>query len=65
MDSVPSAGGPFCILSDKAVALLRRLGYRAHKLNDGVSEWQAAGLPLESRDATSPTEHEPRSHRHA
>ncbi|ANB02073.1 metalloregulator ArsR/SmtB family transcription factor [Ectothiorhodospira sp. BSL-9] len=57
--------GPFCVLSDEAVALLRRLGYRAHKLSDGVSEWQAAGLPLESRDAISPTEHEPRSHRHA
>lgn len=39
--------GPFCLLSDEAVALLRSHGYRARKVSDGVSEWQAAGLPLE------------------
>ena len=40
--------GPFCLLSDEAVALLQVRGYRARKVSDGVSEWQAAGLPLES-----------------
>ena len=40
--------GPFCLLSDEAVALLLARGYRARKVSDGVSEWQAAGLPLES-----------------
>lgn len=39
--------GPFCLLSDEAVALLLAHGYRARKVSDGVSEWQAAGLPLE------------------
>lgn len=39
--------GPFCLLSDEAVALLLSHGYRARKVSDGVSEWQAAGLPLE------------------
>jgi rhodanese-related sulfurtransferase/DNA-binding transcriptional ArsR family regulator len=39
--------GPFCLLSDEAVALLLAQGYRARKVSDGVSEWQAAGLPLE------------------
>jgi rhodanese-related sulfurtransferase/DNA-binding transcriptional ArsR family regulator len=39
--------GPFCLLSDEAVALLQARGYRARKVSDGVSEWQAAGLPLE------------------
>jgi len=38
--------GPFCLMSDEAVKLLRRHGYRARKTPDGVSEWQAAGLPL-------------------
>lgn len=38
--------GPFCLLSDEAVALLLSHGYRARKVSDGVSEWQAAGLPL-------------------
>lgn len=38
--------GPFCLLSDEAVALLLSRGYHARKVSDGVSEWQAAGLPL-------------------
>jgi DNA-binding transcriptional ArsR family regulator/rhodanese-related sulfurtransferase len=38
--------GPFCLMSDEAVALLKRRGFRARKTFDGVSEWQAAGLPL-------------------
>ena len=38
--------GPFCVMSDEAVKLLRARGYRARKTLDGVSEWQAAGLPL-------------------
>ncbi len=38
--------GPFCVFADIAVQLLRDRGYRARKLRDGVSEWQAAGLPL-------------------
>jgi len=39
--------GPFCLLSDEAVALLSAHGYRIRKISDGVSEWQAAGLPVE------------------
>ncbi len=38
--------GPFCLMSDDAVTLLRRRGFRARKTFDGVSEWRAAGLPL-------------------
>lgn len=41
--------GPFCLMSDEAVKLLREHGYRASKTLDGVSEWQAAGLRLASR----------------
>lgn len=41
--------GPFCLMSDEAVKLLREHGYRARKTFDGVSEWQAAGLPLARR----------------
>jgi rhodanese-related sulfurtransferase/DNA-binding transcriptional ArsR family regulator len=41
--------GPFCLMSDEAVKLLREHGYRARKSFDGVSEWQAAGLPLARR----------------
>lgn len=38
--------GPFCLMSDEAVKLLRAHGYLARKTFDGVSEWQAAGLPV-------------------
>lgn len=40
--------GPFCLMSDEAVKLLREHGFRARKTFDGVSEWQAAGLPLKT-----------------
>jgi rhodanese-related sulfurtransferase/DNA-binding transcriptional ArsR family regulator len=38
--------GPFCLMSDEAVKLLQSHGFRARKTLDGVSEWQAAGLPI-------------------
>jgi rhodanese-related sulfurtransferase/DNA-binding transcriptional ArsR family regulator len=38
--------GPFCMLSDEALKLLRARGYKASKILDGVSEWSAAGLPI-------------------
>jgi len=41
--------GPFCLMSDEAVTLLRKRGFRACKLADGVSEWLTAGMPLEAR----------------
>ena len=40
--------GPFCLMSGEAVALLRKRGYRARKISDGVAEWAAARLPLEA-----------------
>ncbi|MBI2306371.1 MAG: metalloregulator ArsR/SmtB family transcription factor [Rhodocyclales bacterium] len=39
--------GPFCLMSDEAVRLLRAHGYRAHKISDGVAEWSMHGLPIE------------------
>ena len=40
--------GPFCLFSEEAYELLHGQGYRVHKLLDGVSEWQAAGMPLDT-----------------
>ena len=40
--------GPFCLMSEQAVKLLAQRGYQARKIADGVADWQAAGLPLES-----------------
>ena len=42
--------GPFCLMSDEAVKVLSKRGFRVSKLADGVSEWLAAGLPLETAD---------------
>jgi rhodanese-related sulfurtransferase len=40
--------GPFCLMAVEAVDLLRKKGYRAFHLSDGVAEWRARGLPVES-----------------
>ena len=39
--------GPFCVMAKTAVELLRKKGYRAFHLTDGVAEWRARGLPIE------------------
>src|SRR5215203_2519552 len=39
--------GPYCVFSDEAVALLRSRGYRARRLQEGLPDWRAAGLPVE------------------
>lgn len=38
--------GPFCLMAKDAVELLRKKGYRAFILTDGVAEWRARGLPV-------------------
>ena len=40
--------GPYCVFADEAVALLQRHGYRARRLIDGLPDWQALNLPVES-----------------
>jgi rhodanese-related sulfurtransferase/DNA-binding transcriptional ArsR family regulator len=39
--------GRYCVLSFEAVAQLRKLGFKARRLEDGLPEWKAAGLPVE------------------
>lgn len=46
--------GPFCLLARDAVALLRRQGFQAHVLHDGVAEWRAHGLPVTSPTRATP-----------
>lgn len=38
--------GPYCVLSFEAVALLRKRGFKVRRLEDGLPEWRAAGLPV-------------------
>lgn len=40
--------GPYCVLADEAVRLLRRKGRTAHRLEDGFPEWRTANLPTQS-----------------
>jgi rhodanese-related sulfurtransferase len=40
--------GPYCVFSDEAVALLRSRGYRARRLRQGLPDWRASGMPVES-----------------
>jgi ArsR family transcriptional regulator len=38
--------GPYCVLSYEAVAMLRARGFKVRRLEDGLPEWRAAGLPV-------------------
>jgi rhodanese-related sulfurtransferase/DNA-binding transcriptional ArsR family regulator len=38
--------GPFCLFSVEAVALLRRHGFQARRLEEGLPDWRRKGLPV-------------------
>ena len=38
--------GPYCAFAHEAVSLLREEGFSARRLEDGLPEWQAAGLAV-------------------
>jgi rhodanese-related sulfurtransferase len=38
--------GPYCAFAHEAVALLRQEGFSVRRLEDGLPEWQAAGLAV-------------------
>ncbi len=40
--------GPYCVLAVEAVRRLRKKGFRAIRLDMGVWDWRAQGLPLET-----------------
>ncbi|MGA7980592.1 MAG: metalloregulator ArsR/SmtB family transcription factor [Chromatiaceae bacterium] len=45
-DVVAYCRGPWCVLSFEAVARLRKAGFDARRLQDGLPEWRRAGLPV-------------------
>lgn len=45
--------GPYCVYADDALKLLAERGWKVARLEEGVAEWQVAGLPLEA-EAPSP-----------
>jgi rhodanese-related sulfurtransferase len=40
--------GRYCVYSLEAVTLLRKRGYRARRAHEGLPDWRAAGLPVET-----------------
>jgi rhodanese-related sulfurtransferase len=41
--------GPYCVLAVEAVKLLRRKGFKALRLEEGILDWSALGLPVEAK----------------
>jgi rhodanese-related sulfurtransferase/DNA-binding MarR family transcriptional regulator len=41
--------GPYCVMAHDAVALLRKRGFKAWHMEDGVIEWRARGRRIETR----------------
>jgi rhodanese-related sulfurtransferase len=54
MEIVAYCRGPYCVYADEAVRELRRLGYRAARLEDGYPEWHRAGLPVAAGEGSPP-----------
>lgn len=46
-DIVAYCRGPYCVLSHEAVALLRKQGREARRLQNGFMDWRGAGLAVE------------------
>jgi rhodanese-related sulfurtransferase len=46
-DIVVYCRGPYCVYASDAVRRLRKAGYRATRLNEGVTEWRARGRRVE------------------
>ncbi len=53
LEIVAYCRGPYCAMAPQGVALLRRLGRRATRLEAGFPEWNLAGLPVETGDAST------------
>ena len=53
IDVVAYCRGPYCAMAPQGVALLRRLGRRATRMEAGFPEWSLAGLPVRTGDEPS------------
>jgi rhodanese-related sulfurtransferase len=43
--------GPYCVMAIEAVELLRKKGFKAHRMEQGVVDWRARGWSIERGDA--------------
>src|SRR5437868_5200650 len=46
--------GPYCVFADEAVTLLQTNGYNARRLEQGLPDWRALALPVESGTGAHP-----------
>ena len=40
--------GPYCVFAGEAVALLRKKGFKAHRMREGVLEWRSRGWRVDA-----------------
>jgi rhodanese-related sulfurtransferase len=45
--------GRYCVMALEAVELLRKQGFQAHRMEQGVVDWQARGWSIEARQSAS------------
>jgi rhodanese-related sulfurtransferase len=50
-DVVAYCRGPYCVMAVEAVELLRKKGFRAHRMEQGVVDWRARGWRVENEGA--------------
>ena len=50
-DVVAYCRGPYCVMAVEAVELLRKKGFEAHRMEQGVIDWRARGWRVESEGA--------------
>jgi rhodanese-related sulfurtransferase len=46
--------GPYCVMAIEAVQLLRKKGFRAVRMEQGVLEWRARGWRIETGEQARP-----------
>src|SRR5262249_10914741 len=44
--------GPYCVMALDAVDFLRKKGFKARRMEQGVADWRARGFRVESRGAS-------------
>ena len=47
-DVVAYCRGPYCVFALEAVELLRRKGFRAHRMKEGVQDWRSRGWRVDA-----------------
>jgi len=57
--------GPYCVFADQAVNELLANGFKARRLEVGLPDWRALGLPVERHAATMPKTSRYRANRHS